>query len=192
MLSEQLPAKPSFIAWMPNLQDMGCLKERVPPSYCLGEKLTTKMPELVNVEEEELEVSDQAVRDRDNQRKQFNKDYVDKKFHARDRNVKEGDSVLLEKKKENKLSPCYEKEPYQHIKSFNMPDPEEQETPQQDAKPRTEPKSFETPPVAEDQVPMAESPPEDVPSTVPTAEQHVRRSGRITSRPKALSDYVLY
>ena len=187
-----------------------------PAELLFRRKLTTKMPELVNVEEEELEVSDQAVRDRDNQRKQFNKDYVDKKFHARDRNVKEGDSVLLEKKKENKLSPCYEKEPYQvisrygdqvvlrspqgvqykrslqHIKSFNMPDPDEQETPQQDAKPRTEPKSFETPPVAEDQVPMAESPPEDVPSTVPTAEPHVRRSGRITSRPKALSDYVLY
>ena len=187
-----------------------------PAELLFRRKLTTKMPELVNVEEEELEVSDQAVRDRDNQRKQFNKDYVDKKFHARDRNVKEGDSVLLEKKKENKLSPCYEKEPYQvisrygdqvvlrspqgvqykrslqHIKSFNMPDPDEQETPQQDAKPRTEPKSFETPPVAEDQVPMAESPPEDVPSAVPTAEPHVRRSGRITSRPKALSDYVLY
>ena len=187
-----------------------------PAELLFRRKLTTKMPELDNVEEEELEVSDQAVRDRDNQRKQFNKDYVDKKFHARDRNVKEGDSVLLEKKKENKLSPCYEKEPYQvisrygdqvvlrspqgvqykrslqHIKSFNMPDPDEQETPQQDAKPRTEPKSFETPPVAEDQVPMAESPPEDVPSTVPTAEPHVRRSGRITSRPKALSDYVLY
>ena len=88
----------------------------------------------------------------------------------------EGDSVLLEKKKENKLSPCYEKEPYQvtsrygdkvvfrspqgvqdkrnlqHIKLFNMPDPKEKETPLQDAEPQTEPKPFETPPMAEDQV----------------------------------------
>ena len=187
-----------------------------PAELLFRRKLTSKMPELVNVEEEEVEVSDQAVRDRDTQRKQFNKDYVDKKFHARDRNVREGDSVLLEKKKENKLSPCYEKEPYQvisrygdqvvlrspqgvqykrnlqHIKPFNMPDPKEQETPLQDAEPQIEPKPFETPRMTKDRVPMAESPPEDVPSAVLTAEQPVRRSGRIKNRPKALSDYVLY
>ena len=44
--------------------------------------------------------------------------------------------------------------------------------------------------MVEDQVSMAESPPEDVPSAVPTAEQPVRRSGRITNRPKNLSDYI--
>ena len=170
------------------------------------------MPELVDLEEEEMEVSDQGVRDRDTQRKQSGKDYADKRFHARDRNVREGHNVLLEKKKENKLSPCYEKEPYQvisryvdqevlrspegvqykrnlqHIKPFNMPDPKEQETPLQNA----EPKPFETPSMAKDQIPMAESPLEDEPSAVPTAEQPVRRSGRVTNRPKALSDYVLY
>ena len=71
----------------------------------------------------------------------------------------EKESVLLEKKKENKLSPSYEKKPYQvisrygdqlvlqspqgvqykrkfqHIKPFNMPDPKEQETPLQNAEP---------------------------------------------------------
>ena len=168
------------------------------------------------MEEEEVEVSDQAVRDRDTQREQFNKDYVDKRFHSRDRDVREGDSVLLGKKEENKLSPCYEKEPYQvmsryggqvvlrspqgiqykrnlqHIKPFNMTDPKEQETPLQDAEPRTEPKPFETPPMAEGRIPMAESPPEDVPSAVPTAEQPLRRSGRIKNHPKTLSDYILY
>ena len=109
------------------------------------------MPELVDLEEEEIEVSDQGVRDWDTQRKQSGKDYADKRFHARDRNVREGDTVLLEKTKENKLSSCYEKEPYevmsrygdqvilrspqgvqykrnlQHIKPFNMPDQKEQE-----------------------------------------------------------------
>ena len=44
--------------------------------------------------------------------------------------------------------------------------------------------------MAEDRVPMAESPPEDVPYAVQTAEQPVRRSVRITSRPKTLSDYI--
>ena len=92
------------------------------------------MPEPADVKEK-LEVSDQAVRDQDTQRKQSNKDYD-----------------LLEKKKENK-TPCYENEPYevmsrygdqvvlwspqgvqyqrnlQHIKPFNIPDQKEQETP---------------------------------------------------------------
>ena len=43
----------------------------------------------------------------------------------------------------------------------------------------------------ENPVSMAESPPEVVPTAVPTAEQPLRRSGRITSRPKLLNDYVL-
>ena len=88
-----------------------------PVELLFRRKLTTKMPDLVNVEEEEVEVSNQAISDRDTQRKQFNKDYVDKRFHARDRNVREGDNVLLEKKKD-KLSPCYEKEPYQVISCY--------------------------------------------------------------------------
>lgn len=58
----------------------------------------------------------------------------------------------------------------------------------QNVEPRTEPKPFETPPMVEDQVPIAKLHPEDIPSVVPTAEQPVRRSGRITNRPKALND----
>ena len=50
-----------------------------PAELLFRRKLTTKMSELVNVEEETVEVSDQAARDRDTQRKQFNKDYVDKR-----------------------------------------------------------------------------------------------------------------
>ena len=172
------------------------------------------MPEPVDLEEEEIEVSDQGVRDRDTQRKQSGKDYADKRFHARDRNVREGDTVLLEKTKENKLSSCYEKEPYevmsrygdqvilrspqgvqykrnlQHIKPFNTPDLKEQGTSLQHAEPPTEPKTTEKPAMEENPVPTTESPPEP-PAVVPTAEQPVRRSGRITSRPKALNDYVL-
>ena len=140
---------------------------------------------------------------------------VDKRFHARDRNVR-GDIVLLEKKKENKLSPCYEKEPYevmsrygdqvvlrspqgvqykqnlQHIKPFNMPDQKEQGVSLQDAEPPTELKTTEIPPMKENPIPMTESPPEIVPAAVPTAEQPVRRSSRITSHPKTLNDFVLY
>ena len=37
---------------------------------------------------------------------------MDKRLHAREREVKEGDTVLLEKRKDYKLSTAYEKEPY--------------------------------------------------------------------------------
>ena len=174
------------------------------------------MPELVDMEDEEVEVSDQGVRDQDTQRKQSNKDYVDRRFHARDREIKEGDTVLLEKKKENKLSPSYEKEPYevtsrygdqvvlcspqgvqykrnlQHIKPFHRPVEENQGTSIQDADSPTETKTTELPPVEENPVPMAEAPPEIVPPAVSAAEQPLRRSSRITSRPKSLNEYVLH
>ena len=110
--------------------------------------LNTKMPELSGLDDEEADMSDQGARDRNNEKKQANKDYVDKKFHAKERNVQEGDLVLLEQKRQNKLSSSYEKEPYevmtrygdqvvlrlsnggeyrrnmQHIKPFNIPDHE--------------------------------------------------------------------
>ena len=106
------------------------------------------MPELSGLDDEEADISDQGARNRDTQKKQANKDYVDKKFHAKERDVQEEDLVLLEQKRQNKLSSSYEKEPYevmtrdgdqvvlkssnggeyrknmQHIKPFNIPDHE--------------------------------------------------------------------
>ena len=102
----------------------------------------------MGLDDEEADISDQGARDRDTQKKQGNKDYVDKKFHARERDVREGYWVLLEQKRQNKLSSSYEKEPYEvmtrygdqvvlrslyggeyrrnmhHIKPFNIPDHE--------------------------------------------------------------------
>ena len=110
--------------------------------------LNNKMPELSGLDDEEADISDQGARDRDTQKKQANKDYVDKKFIAKERDVREGDLVLLEQKRQNKLSSSYEKKPYevmtrygdqvvlrssnggdyrrnmQHIKPFNSPDHE--------------------------------------------------------------------
>ena len=106
------------------------------------------MPELSGLDDEEADISDQGARNHDTQKKQANKDYVDKKFHAKERDVQEEDLVLLEQKRQNKLSSSYEKEPYevmtrdgdqvvlkssnggeyrknmQHIKPFNIPDHE--------------------------------------------------------------------
>ena len=112
--------------------------------------------------DKEEEVSSQEARDSDAQNKQANKDYVDKKFHARERDVREGDVFLLEQKRENRLSSSFEREPYevlaqygdrvvlqspegvqyrrnlQHIKPFKLPEREHHVTSQQEPEPVTE------------------------------------------------------
>lgn len=76
-------------------------------------KLTTKLPELTEVAEKQSDVVYQQVRDHDAKRKQLAKDYhADRRNHAKDRAVYVGDAVLLERRKENKLSPSYETKPY--------------------------------------------------------------------------------
>lgn len=54
----------------------------------------------------------QQVRDRDPEKKQQAKHYADTKYHAKDRPIAVGDAVLLERRRENKLSPSYESQPY--------------------------------------------------------------------------------
>lgn len=51
-------------------------------------------------------------RDCDAERKQFSIDYVDNKSQAREKCIQKSDNVVLEKRRENKLSPCCEREPY--------------------------------------------------------------------------------
>ena len=104
-----------------------------------------KMPDLTYVDKE-IEGNNQAARNHDAEIEQANKDYTDKKHRAADRDVREGDTVLLEQRRGNKLSPMYEKEPHgvlaqygdqvvlksphgvqhkrnlQHIKPFNVPE----------------------------------------------------------------------
>ena len=99
--------------------------------------LNSKMLELMGLDDEEEDISDQGARDRDTQKKQANKDYVDKKFHARERDVRKGDWVLLEQKRQNKLMTRYGdqvvlrssnggeyRRNMHHIKVFNIPDHE--------------------------------------------------------------------
>ena len=45
--------------------------------------------------------------------KQQEKHYADMRYHAKDRPIALGDAVLLERKRENKLSPSYESQPYE-------------------------------------------------------------------------------
>ena len=74
--------------------------------------MSTKLPEVCDLAESE-EPGHQETRDCDAEKKQIGADYIDKRHQAAEKFIQQGDLVLLEKKKENKLSPHYEKEPYQ-------------------------------------------------------------------------------
>jgi len=76
-------------------------------------KLATKPPECTDGRESQISVALQQVRDRDSEKKKQAKYYADTKYHARDRAIAVGDAVLLEKKRENKLSPSYESQPFE-------------------------------------------------------------------------------
>ena len=71
------------------------------------------MPELTGLDDEEADISDQGARDRDTQTREASKDYVDEKFHAKERDVRGGELFLLEQKRQNKLSSSFRKEPYE-------------------------------------------------------------------------------
>ena len=83
-----------------------------PAELLYGRKMSTKLPEVADLEEPE-NLGYQQARDHDAEKKQIGADHVDKKHQAAEKGIQEGDLVLLEKRKENKLSPNYEKEPYQ-------------------------------------------------------------------------------
>ena len=61
------------------------------------------MSKLTSLDDEEVDISNHGAGDRDTQKKQPNKDYVDKTFHAKEWDVQEGDLVLLEQKRQNKF-----------------------------------------------------------------------------------------
>ena len=83
-----------------------------PAELLFGRKLSTKLLEVADLEESE-DPGYQQARDRDAGKKQVGADHADKRHQAAEKCIQEGDFVLLEKRKENKLSLRYEKEPYQ-------------------------------------------------------------------------------
>ena len=149
----------------------------------------------------------EQVRDRDSKKKQQAKHYADTRYHAKDRPIAVGDAVLLERKRENKLSPSYESQPYevaarygdqvvlkspqgvehkrnlQHIKRVVM-------EPVIDAECGTE-SGNDTPEPAPSPELTDQSTQETTPTGVALAGTP-RRSGRVSQPPKALADYVLY
>ena len=91
-----------------------------PAELFLKRKLTTKLPEFTEGGESQMDMALQQVRDRDSEKKQQAKLYADTKYHAKDRPITVGDAVLLERKRENKLSPSYESQTNYHGPKPNL------------------------------------------------------------------------
>ncbi|KAL9962467.1 hypothetical protein ACROYT_G031572 [Oculina patagonica] len=180
-----------------------------PAELLYGRKMSTKLPEVADLEEPE-NLGYQQARDHDAEKKQIEADHVDKKHQAAEKCIQEGDLVLLEKRKENKLSPDYEKEPYQvtarygyqvqlkspqgveykrniqHVKRFVTPAIESAEPSLPAVVPceqmcRQEPTP--TPEIRASAVPVEDQSPIQI-------QLAPRRSGRATRPPDRFSDYV--
>ena len=85
---------------------------RVSPAELMyGRKMRTKLPEI------SLKYTgcDEEVRSRDRKYKEKGKEYHDHKFHVKEGQVEVGDIVVLQQRKENKLSSNFLSEPYKVI-----------------------------------------------------------------------------
>ena len=81
----------------------------VPPAELMFKrKIRTKLPQL----EPSRSQSDEDVRDRDQISKQKGKEYADLKRQAKTSDINVGDAVLLKQRKQNKLTPTFESQPY--------------------------------------------------------------------------------
>ena len=79
-----------------------------PAELLMNRRLRTKMPEITTINTE-----DNVMRERDQRLKDKGKMYGDYKRKAEETDIEEGDLVLLEQRKQNKLSSQYEVQPYE-------------------------------------------------------------------------------
>ena len=119
-----------------------------PGELLMGRRLNDKLPKVTIPSERITEAHwQQLLRERDAQGKLRQKEYADSKRSAQYSDIAEGDRILLNKSRDNKLSPNFEPEPYivvekkgnavliedqegstklrnaRHMKKFLQPDP---------------------------------------------------------------------
>lgn len=78
-----------------------------PAEMMFRRKLRTKLPYLVN-----CDIEKHDYRERDMLQKEVGKEYADTHRNAERSDISKGDSVLVERKEQNKLTPRFEPEPY--------------------------------------------------------------------------------
>lgn len=85
---------------------------RVLQKLLLGPEIRSKLP---GVEDFCPASKDTEFLDRDNERKQKEKDYAGNRRHAQQTHIRQGDKMLLQKPKSDKLSPAFEATPYEVV-----------------------------------------------------------------------------
>ena len=181
------------------------------PSQLLYNRgMSCKLPDIVELDDEEKDHQD--IRDRDAEKKQAIADYADMKNRpSQIKELQTGDFVLLEKKKENKLSPAYEDNPYQitarhgdqlhlqsprgvtykrnigHVKKYNKPDQAPMAEPSMD-KPEDPQASKESSSKSRN---SSQEIANEKPSVDGNATPTVRRSGRETKTPGHFKDFIM-
>ena len=83
-----------------------------PAELLFKRKIRTKLPELDSVIKTEI---DEAVCDLDRAQKENGKLCTDRKRNAKETEVAVGDEVLLQQKRQDKLTSFYEPEPYKVV-----------------------------------------------------------------------------
>ena len=83
-----------------------------PAKLLFGPEIRSKLPGL---EDFYPANKDTEFLDRDNERKQKGKDYAGNRRHAQETHIRQGDKVLLQKPKSDKLSPAFEATPYEVV-----------------------------------------------------------------------------
>ena len=128
-LHNTVVATSEWRGWTPKLhtlkgnQDCPCSRPRLEKeiknfSPCIQKhllfkrKIRTKLPELDSGIKTEI---DKTVGDRDRAQKERGKLYTDRKRNAKETEVAVGDEVLLQQKRQDKLTSFYEPEPYKVV-----------------------------------------------------------------------------
>ena len=85
-----------------------------PAELLMGRKLRNKIPQVLSQGSMDSE-GEHQLRTRDEKYKLKQKEYADRTRSARPSNIEQGDMVLLQKKRDNKLSMYYETDTYQVV-----------------------------------------------------------------------------
>ena len=172
--------------------------------------MSCKLPDIIELDEEEKDHQD--IRDHDAEKKQAIADYADMRNRpSQIRELQTGDFVLLEKRKENKLSPAYEENPYQitarhgdqlhlqshqgvtykrnigHVKKYNKPDQAPMEEPNMD--------KLDDPQATKESSSKSRNSNQEIANQKPSVDGDatpiVRRSGRATKTPGHFKDFIM-
>lgn len=159
------------------------------PYYMMfGREMKSKLPDL----RREKSTLDEAIRDKDWYEKLKGKVYSDEKRHAAHCPIQAGDQVLLKNQQTDKMSPKYIPQPYQVLLKNGGEVTVRNKEGRQLRRSITHVKKYEQPQTIDNDTEVIDCPSTEMSTEKPepsTGEQEIRKSTRISNKPKHLADY---